>query len=152
MHLTAVRLRLAGAGRVPERRGHARKTIVPREPHVKISPVADCLFCQIVSGLVPATKVMESNRTLAFCDINPQAPTHVLVITKEHYPDLAAVAQADDGLLDELASLAHQVAVAEGIDESGYRVVFNTGPQAGQTVHHVHAHVLGGRALGWPPG
>jgi histidine triad (HIT) family protein len=95
---------------------------------------------------------MESNRMLAFRDINPQAPTHVLVITKEHHPDLAAVARADDGLLDELASLAHQVAEAEGIDESGYRVVFNTGPQAGQTVGHVHAHVLGGRVLGWPPG
>jgi histidine triad (HIT) family protein len=94
---------------------------------------------------------MESNRALAFRDINPQAPTHVLAITKEHYPDLNAAARAD-GLLDELARMAHQVALAEGIDESGYRVVFNTGPQAGQTVHHVHAHVLGGRALGWPPG
>jgi histidine triad (HIT) family protein len=114
--------------------------------------VADCLFCQIAAGVVPATKVMESSRTLAFRDINPQAPTHVLVITKEHYPGLAAVARADDGLLDELARLAHEVAKAEGIDESGYRVVFNTGPQAGQTVDHVHAHVLGGRALGWPPG
>jgi histidine triad (HIT) family protein len=76
----------------------------------------------------------------------------VLVVTKEHYPNLAAVAAAGDGLLDELASQAHQVAVAEGIDESGYRVVFNTGKQAGQTVWHVHAHVLGGRDLGWPPG
>ena len=131
---------------------HARKTIARREPHVKLSSVADCLFCQIASGLIPATTVMESNRTLAFRDINPQAPTHVLVITKGHHPDLAAVARADDGLLDELASLAHQVAEAEGIDETGYRVVFNTGPQAGQTVGHVHAHVLGGRALGWPPG
>jgi histidine triad (HIT) family protein len=114
--------------------------------------VADCLFCQIASGLVPATKVMESDRALAFRDINPQAPTHVLVITKEHHPDLAALARAGDGLLDEVAGLAHQVAEAEGIDEPGYRVVFNTGPQAGQTVGHVHAHVLGGRALGWPPG
>src|SRR5215472_6434208 len=131
---------------------HARKTIVRCEPDVKISSVADCLFCQIASGLIPAAKVMESNRALAFRDINPQAPTHVLVITREHYPDLAAVARAGDGLLDELASLAHQVAVTEGLDESGYRVVFNTGPQAGQTVGHVHAHVLGGRVLGWPPG
>ena len=114
--------------------------------------MADCLFCQIASGLTPAERVLESGRTLAFRDINPQAPTHVLVITKVHYPGLAAVAQAGDGLLDELAAQAHRVAVAEGIDESGYRVVFNTGPQAGQTVGHVHAHVLGGRALGWPPG
>jgi histidine triad (HIT) family protein len=114
--------------------------------------VADCLFCQIVAGVIPATRVLESDRTLAFRDINPQAPTHVLVITREHYPNLAAAAQAGGGLLDELASQAQRVAEAEGVDESGYRVVFNTGSQAGQTVWHVHAHVLGGRALGWPPG
>jgi histidine triad (HIT) family protein len=105
-----------------------------------------------VAGVVPGTLVLESDRTLAFRDINPQAPSHVLVVTKEHYPNLAAVAAAGDGLLDELAAQAHQIAVAEGIDESGYRVVFNTGKQAGQTVFHVHAHVLGGRDLGWPPG
>jgi len=102
--------------------------------------------------VIPATRVLESDRTLAFRDINPQAPTHVLVITREHYPNLAAAAQAGGGLLDELASQAQRVAEAEGVDESGYRVVFNTGSQAGQTVWHVHAHVLGGRALGWPPG
>ena len=119
---------------------------------LKISSVADCLFCQIVSGLIPADLVLESDRTIAFRDINPQAPSHVLVITREHFPNLAAVAQAGGGLLDEMAGQAHRVAVAEGIDESGYRVVFNTGPQAGQTVGHVHAHVLGGRPLGWPPG
>ena len=114
--------------------------------------MADCLFCQIAAGLVPATRVLDSDRTIAFRDINPQAPSHVLVITREHYPNLAAVAEADSGLLDELAGQAHRVAVAEGISESGYRVVFNTGPDAGQTVGHVHAHVLGGRPLGWPPG
>jgi histidine triad (HIT) family protein len=114
--------------------------------------VTNCLFCQIVCGQVPATHVLEGQRTLAFRDINPQAPTHVLVVTKEHYPNLAAVAEAGDGLLDELASQARQVAEAEGIADSGYRVVFNTGSQAGQTVGHVHAHVLGGRRLEWPPG
>jgi histidine triad (HIT) family protein len=148
----AVRLRLAdacGAGAAGATLG---KTISRPGAHVKISSVADCLFCQIVSGVTPATRVLESDRTLAFRDINPQAPTHVLVITKEHHPDLAAVAQAGDGLLDELVSQAHQVAVAEGVAEPGYRIVFNTGPQAGQTVWHVHAHVLGGRPLGWPPG
>jgi histidine triad (HIT) family protein len=119
---------------------------------VKISSVTNCLFCQIVCGQVQATPVLEGQRTLAFRDINPQAPTHVLVVTKEHYPNLAAVAEAGDGLLDELASSARQVAEAEGIADSGYRVVFNTGPQAGQTVDHVHAHVLGGRRLEWPPG
>ena len=96
--------------------------------------------------------MLDSDRTIAFRDINPQAPSHVLVITREHYPNLAAVAEANSGLLDELAGQAHRVAVAEGISESGYRVVFNTGPDAGQTVAHVHAHVLGGRPLGWPPG
>ena len=114
--------------------------------------MADCLFCQIVSGLISADRVDESDRALAFRDINPQAPTHVLVITKEHYPSLAAAVAAGDGLLEEVATLAHRVAVAEGVADTGYRVVFNTGPQAGQTVQHVHAHVLGGRDLGWPPG
>ena len=114
--------------------------------------MADCLFCGIVSGDVPAQRVAETARTLAFRDINPQAPTHVLVIPKDHYRDLAVLAGADDGLLDEVAVLAHKIAEDEGISETGYRVVFNTGPQAGQTVFHAHAHVLGGRPLGWPPG
>jgi histidine triad (HIT) family protein len=95
--------------------------------------------------------VLESPRTVSFRDISPQAPTHVLVIPKDHYPNLAALA-ADGGLLAELTEHAHQVAEAEGIADRGYRVVFNTGPEAGQTVQHVHAHVLGGRALSWPPG
>lgn len=112
----------------------------------------DCLFCKIVAGDVPATVVRDSPRTLAFRDINPQAPTHVLVIPKQHHPTVAALATADGDLLAEVLREAHEVAVAEGIDESGYRVVFNTGPGAGQTVFHVHAHVLGGRGLNWPPG
>jgi histidine triad (HIT) family protein len=95
--------------------------------------------------------VLESARTLAFRDINPQAPIHVLVIPRDHVRDLAAVA-AEEGLLAEIATQAHQVAVAEGIADTGYRVVFNTGGHAGQTVDHVHAHVLGGRPMSWPPG
>jgi histidine triad (HIT) family protein len=95
---------------------------------------------------------MESGRTLAFRDINPQAPVHVLVIPRVHLPDLAAVAAARDGLLDEMAALAARVAAAEGIADKGYRVIFNTGPEAGQTVFHAHAHVLGGRPMTWPPG
>jgi histidine triad (HIT) family protein len=114
--------------------------------------VADCLFCGIVAGQVPATVVVESARTIAFQDINPQAPVHVLVIPKQHYPNLAALAGAGDGLLDEVAAQAAQVAGAHGVADGGYRVVFNTGPGAGQTVHHAHAHVLGGRPLSWPPG
>jgi histidine triad (HIT) family protein len=114
--------------------------------------VADCLFCKIVARDIPADLVAESSRTLAFRDINPQAPTHVLIIPKEHHPDLAALAGAGDGLLAEVAAQAHRVAEAEGIAASGYRVVFNTGPEAGQTVFHSHAHLLGGRRMAWPPG
>jgi histidine triad (HIT) family protein len=110
------------------------------------------LFCAVVAGEIPATLVGETDRVLAFRDINPQAPTHVLVIPKVHYPNVAALAAADDGLLGELITQAHQVAVAEGVSDTGYRVVFNTGEQAGQTVPHVHAHLLGGRSLTWPPG
>jgi histidine triad (HIT) family protein len=114
--------------------------------------VPDCLFCGIASGEIPAKTVRESSRAIAFRDINPQAPTHVLVIPREHYPNLVALAAAGDGLLDEVATLADQVAQEGGVAGSGYRVVFNTGADAGQTVHHVHAHVLGGRPLEWPPG
>ncbi|HEY6480361.1 MAG TPA: histidine triad nucleotide-binding protein [Streptosporangiaceae bacterium] len=112
----------------------------------------ECLFCSIVTGEIPAEKVVESERTVAFRDINPQAPVHVLVIPREHYPDLAAVAAAGGGLLEEIATQAHRVAVTLGVADSGYRVVFNTGPDAGQTVAHAHAHVLGGRPMAWPPG
>jgi histidine triad (HIT) family protein len=114
--------------------------------------VPECLFCSIVTGEIPAEKVVESERTVAFRDISPQAPVHVLVVPREHYPDLAAVAAAGDGLLAEIATQAHRVAVAEGVAESGYRVVFTTGADGGQTVGHAHAHVLGGRPLAWPPG
>lgn len=97
-------------------------------------------------------RVAETARTMAFRDINPQAPTHVLVIPKDHYPDLAALAGADDGLLAEVVTQAAEIAKAEGVGGTGYRVVFNTGREAGQSVFHAHAHVLGGRPLAWPPG
>ena len=114
--------------------------------------MAECLFCAIVAGEIPATKVLETDRILAFRDINPQAPTHVLVIAKAHYPDVAALAAADAALLGEVIGAVQQVAAADGVAETGYRVVFNTGAEAGQTVPHVHGHLLGGRALAWPPG
>jgi histidine triad (HIT) family protein len=114
--------------------------------------VNDCLFCRIVAKELPADIVYENDRTLAFRDLNPQAPTHVLVIPKEHHATAAALAEADDGLADDVLKTAHAVAEQELVAEGGYRVVFNTGPGAGQTVFHVHAHVLGGRALTWPPG
>lgn len=113
---------------------------------------ADCLFCKIVRGEVPAEIVREGERTIAFRDINPQAPTHVLVIPKAHHATVGDLAAADAELLAEVLREAHRVAVDEGVAEAGYRIVFNTGAQAGQTVFHVHAHVLGGRGLNWPPG
>ncbi|MEO3868359.1 histidine triad nucleotide-binding protein [Nonomuraea sp. B12E4] len=114
--------------------------------------MSDCLFCKIVAKEVPAEVVYETDRALAFRDINPQAPTHVLVIPKEHHADAAALARADQGLADAVLLAAHAVAEQEGVADGGYRVVLNTGPGAGQTVFHVHAHVLGGRPLTWPPG
>jgi len=114
--------------------------------------VADCLFCAIVAGEIPATQVLETDRILAFRDINPQAPTHVLVIPKTHYPDVAALAAADAALLGEVIDAVQQVAAGDGVAEAGYRVVFNTGAEAGQTVPHVHGHLLGGRVFTWPPG
>ena len=110
-----------------------------------------CLFCRIVAGEIPDDRVRESDRTISFRDINPQAPTHVLVIPKEHLANAAEVAAAGDGLLDEIVSEAASVAESEGVG-AGYRLVFNTGAGAGQTVFHAHCHVLGGRALSWPPG
>lgn len=114
--------------------------------------MAECLFCAIVAGEIPATTVLETDQVLAFRDINPQAPTHVLVIPKTHYPDVAALAAADAALLGEVIGAVQQVAAADAVAETGYRVVFNTGAEAGQTVPHVHAHLLGGRSLTWPPG
>lgn len=112
----------------------------------------NCLFCGIVAGQVPATVVVDGKRTVAFRDVNPQAPTHVLVVPRDHYPNVAALAAAGDGLLDELISVAREVAAADGVEATGYRIVFNTGRDAGQSVDHVHAHVLGGRPVTWPPG
>lgn len=109
--------------------------------------MSDCLFCRIVAGEVPATVVAETDRTVAFRDISPQAPTHVLVVPRDHHADLAACAAADPGLLSDVLSAAAAVARQEGLD-GGYRVLTNTGPDAGQTVHHLHVHVLGGRPLG----
>ncbi len=112
----------------------------------------DCLFCGIAAGRIPATVVVDAKRTIAFRDLNPQAPMHVLVIPRDHFPDVAALAAAGDGLLDEVVGTAREVAQAEGVEASGYRLVFNTGQDGGQTVGHVHAHVLGGRPMTWPPG
>ena len=114
--------------------------------------MADCLFCSIAAGDVPATVVRDDELTVAFRDVHPQAPTHVLVIPKVHQPDVAALAAAEPAVLVALHLAAGEVARSEGIAGSGWRLVFNTGVEAGQTVRHVHGHVLGGRHLQWPPG
>lgn len=111
----------------------------------------DCLFCRIVAGDVPATVVRAGERTLAFRDVNPQAPSHVLVIPREHYDDLGALATADPQLLGEVFAETAAVAAEEGLAD-GYRTVVNTGRHGGQTVSHLHVHLLGGRSLTWPPG
>ncbi|MGP3923122.1 MULTISPECIES: histidine triad nucleotide-binding protein [unclassified Streptomyces] len=112
----------------------------------------DCLFCKIVVGEVPADVVRETDTTLAFRDINPQAPTHVLVVPKAHYRDAATLAAADPQLTADVLREAGEVAAEDKVDGTGYRIVFNTGSGAGQTVWHAHAHVLGGRGFNWPPG
>lgn len=112
----------------------------------------DCLFCKIVAGDIPADVIFESERTIAFRDINPQAPTHVLVIPRQHIATLNDLGPADAGLVGELFLAAKQVAAAEGLADAGYRAVMNCNEGAGQTVFHIHLHVLGGRRLSWPPG
>jgi histidine triad (HIT) family protein len=108
----------------------------------------DCLFCRIVAGEIPATVVHETPNTLAFRDIAPKAPVHVLVITRDHHEDVAALAAADPALASEVLACAAEVARAEGLGGRGYRLMFNSGPDSGQEVAHVHAHVMGGRPLG----
>jgi histidine triad (HIT) family protein len=112
---------------------------------------ADCLFCRIAAREIPATIVHETDRVLAFRDVTPQAPVHVVVIPKEHHVDVAALTAADPALAGEVLGAVAQVAADEGLVR-GFRVVFNTGVDGGQSVFHVHAHLLGGRGLGWPPG
>ncbi|AXI77504.1 histidine triad nucleotide-binding protein [Peterkaempfera bronchialis] len=109
------------------------------------NPVADCLFCRIVAKEIPAEVVRETDTTLAFRDIHPQAPTHVLVVPKAHYPNAAALAVGDPVQAAAVLAEAGEVAAQEKIAESGYRMIFNTGEGAGQTVFHAHVHVLGGK-------
>ena len=111
-----------------------------------------CLFCRILSGEIPSTKVFEDNVAYAFKDINPQAPTHVLIVPKEHIDSLNDISQGDEAMLGYLLRLAPKIANQLGVAESGFRAVINTGPVGGQSVDHLHIHVLGGRSLVWPPG
>ena len=111
----------------------------------------DCIFCKIVAGTIPAKKVREDELILAFHDIEPKAPKHILVIPKKHLVSLADATAADEALLGRLLLTAGEIAREEGLVK-GYRIVISTGPEGGQTVDHLHVHLLGGRQMHWPPG
>jgi|TARA_B100000809_G_scaffold195347_1_gene194693 histidine triad (HIT) family protein len=112
----------------------------------------DCLFCKIIAGDIPADRLFENERILAFPDINPQAPTHILIIPKLHIPTLNDLQPEHSELIGELIRIASELAKKEGIAEAGYRTGFNCNDAGGQTVYHIHLHLLGGRTFGWPPG
>lgn len=112
----------------------------------------ECLFCKIANKQIPANLVFENEEMLAFKDINPQAPVHLLIVPKRHYSTLNDLAEADAPLVGRVILQAQKLAAAEGIAEGGYRTVFNCNADGGQTVYHIHLHLLGGRKLSWPPG
>lgn len=111
-----------------------------------------CIFCKIANQEIPAKMVMQDDDVVAFHDTDPQAPTHILVIPRRHLASLAHASEQDQALLGKLMLTARQVAADAGLEQGGYRVVINTGAGAGQSVFHIHAHVLGGRRMQWPPG
>jgi len=111
-----------------------------------------CLFCRIVAGEIPATEVASSEKTFAFRDLHPGAPTHVLVVPRDHIDNAGTVRPTDGAVLAEMFTTAQQVARLEGLTDRGYRLVLNVGEDSGNTVPHLHLHVLGGRTMGWPPG
>jgi histidine triad (HIT) family protein len=112
----------------------------------------DCLFCKIINRDIPGSIVYEDDRVLAFNDINPQAPTHVLLVPKRHIESLNSLQAGDDQIVGELVRRAAAIAKERGISAGGYRTVFNTNRDAGQTVFHIHLHLIGGRSMSWPPG
>lgn len=111
-----------------------------------------CLFCRIVRGEIPSQKIYEDDHLFAFADINPQAPLHALIVPKVHVATLNDLEASHDGLMGEMIRRAAAIAASKGYAETGYRTVFNCNANAGQTVFHVHLHLLGGRAMSWPPG
>lgn len=112
----------------------------------------DCLFCKIIDGQIPATLVHQDDRLIAFKDVNPQAALHVLIVPRRHIATLNDLQAGDDGLVGEMVRRAAAIAVGHGYDARGYRMVFNCNADAGQTVWHIHLHLLAGRRLAWPPG
>lgn len=113
---------------------------------------ADCIFCRIAQGEIPATKLYEDEEVIAFKDLDPKAPTHLLIIPVKHISDMNEAGSGDQALLGKMMLVARNLAKQEGIDQSGYRFVLNTGPDGGQAVFHIHLHLLGGRQMNWPPG
>jgi histidine triad (HIT) family protein len=111
----------------------------------------DCLFCKIIKKEIPSEIVFENDNLIAFRDINPQAPTHILIIPKEHFASLKEIPEDKKGILAELLLAARQIAEEEELSR-GYRIVLNTGKESGQAVFHIHFHLLGGRQMAWPPG
>ena len=111
-----------------------------------------CLFCKIAAGDIPADKVYEDDDLLAFRDINPAAPTHILVIPKKHIATMNDVAVEDQALVGKMLLVGKEIAATEGVDENGYRLTFNTNRHGGQSVYHIHLHLLAGRQMQWPPG
>jgi histidine triad (HIT) family protein len=111
-----------------------------------------CLFCDIVAGRIPSRKAYADESLVAFHDINPQAPTHVLVVPRKHIESLADLAPGDDALVGGMVRRARELAREAGLAERGYRLLFNCGDDAGYSVYHIHLHLVGGRKLGWPPG
>lgn len=114
--------------------------------------MSDCLFCRIMAGDIPGDFAYQDDRMIALKDVNPQAPTHLLIVPRKHIETLNDLAPEDDGLVGEMMRRAAALAREHGFDRRGYRTVFNCNAAAGQTVYHIHLHVLGGRALSWPPG
>jgi histidine triad (HIT) family protein len=114
--------------------------------------MSDCLFCRIVAGAIPANEVYRDDSLVAFRDINPQAPLHVLIIPTKHVATLNDLNAEDDALVGSMLRRAASIAAEHGYDDRGYRTVFNTNREAGQTVFHIHLHLLAGRGLAWPPG
>ncbi|MFA4925645.1 MAG: histidine triad nucleotide-binding protein [Candidatus Aminicenantales bacterium] len=114
--------------------------------------MTDCLFCRIISKEIPSKLVYEDEKVLAFEDINPQAPTHILIIPKKHVASLKVAEESDQELLGYILLAARKIAEDKGLGENGFRLVINTGPDSGQEVYHLHVHLLGGRRFGWPPG
>lgn len=114
--------------------------------------MSDCLFCKIVAGTIPCTEVHSDDNFLAFRDIDPQAPTHILVIPRRHVGGLVELGDENEAMAGALLTTAVRIARAEGLDDGGYRFVINQGVDGGQTVGHLHLHILGGRSLKWPPG